>query len=313
LETDQIFVEVITDKEGKELTTTLRLKKMAFSNFTQFVHRWDRDVSVHKDEMNGRFHSNTRLNLLANKDGAPVFHGKVTTASYFVDIQGNVPRKDIFLAGFEKGVKKIAMPKPSSLFEQAHSDNEINSALIQHDSRLIFKADGSYLVQRLNEVGVMQQYPVGEKPLYILTAPGVSLSVSGTVNGTVTVYSPEHITIEGNIEYLSNKDIKNGGDFLGLISERNIIIAKRKAIPAGDLNIHAAIYAINRFKVSQFNGKHDGTLNIFRYTTNMIFDPRLENLRPPGFPVTDRYELLAQEKNWQIKNSVFYDKQELLE
>ena len=76
----------------------------------------------------------------------------------------------------------------------------------------------------------------------------------------------------------------------------------------------------------QFNGKHDGTLNIFgsvsagslsatepRYTTNMIFDPRLENLRPPGFPVTDRYELLAQEKNWQIKNSVFYDKQELLE
>lgn len=326
MQMDHIFVEVSTDRDGKKLSTTLRLKKMAFSNFTQFVHQWDPDVSVHKDEVNGRFHSNTRLNLIANKEGAPLFHGKVTTASYFVDIQGNVPRKDIFLAGLERGVKKIAMPKPSSLFEQAQSDNEVNSRLIKKSARLIFKSDGSYLLQNLNDIGVIQRHPIGDKPLYLLAAPGVNLLLSGIVNGAVTVYSPEHITIEGSLEYLSTKDIEQGGDFLGLISERNVSIAKRKVIPAGDLNIHAAIYAKNRFTVRQFNVKHAGTLTIFgsvsagsltatepRYTTNIIFDPRLENLRPPGFPVTDRYELLAQKNNWQVNNTPFFESNEPLE
>lgn len=320
MDNDQVLIEIATDRDGKKLTTSLRLKKMAFSNFAQFVHQWDPDVSVHNDEMNGRFHSNTRLSLIANRKGAPLFHGKVTTASYFVDIEGNVPRKDIFLAGLETGVKKISMPKPSVLFDQVQSDSTAQSVLIETNSRLIFNPDGSYLLQACDEFGVMQRHQIGDRPLYILAAPGVSLSLSGTVNGAVAVYSPKRIIIEGDLEYLSTDSIDRGGDFLGLISGRSIVIAKREIVPAGDLNIQAAIYAKNRFQVKQLHGKRAGTLNILgsvsagsisatepRYATNIVFDTRLENLRPPGFPVTDRYELLAKQNSWQIDNDPFYE------
>jgi len=320
MDTDEVIVEVATKRNGEKLTTSLRLKKMAFSNFAQFIHHWDTGVSIHDDEMNGRFHSNTKINLVADRHGTPMFHGKVTTASYFVDIEGRASRKDIFLAGLETGVKRISMPKPSVLFSQAHSDETINSNLIKTDSRLIFKHDGTYLVQAHKEVGVMRQYQIGDKPLYILAAPGVSLSLSGVVNGAVAVYSPRRLIIEGNLEYVDIEHIDQGGDFLGLISGRSVVIANRKFLPAGDLNIQAAIYAKNRFEVRQLTGKRVGTLNILgsvsagtitatepRYATNIVFDTRLENLRPPGFPVTDRYELVAKQNSWQLEEDPFYE------
>ncbi len=320
METDEVVIEIATNRNGQQVSTNLRLKKMAFSNFAQFVHRWDERVSIHDDEMNGRFHSNTKFNVVANRRVAPLFHGKVTTASYFVYIEGSVSRKKIFLAGLETGVKRIAMPKPSVLFNSVPQEENLQSKVIEQNSRLIFNSDGSYLVQAHQDVGVMRRYEIGDRPMYILAAPGVSLSLSGTVNGAVAVYSPKRITIEGNLEYLSTDHIDQGGDFLGLISGRSVVVAKRNKVPSGDLNVQAAIYAKNRFEVRQILGRQEGTLNILgsvsagsitatepRYATNIIFDTRLENLRPPGFPVTDRYEVLAQQNNWQLEDEPFYE------
>lgn len=320
MDTDEVLIEIATNRDGKKLTTSLRLKKMAFSNFAQFVNQWDSAVSIHDDEVNGRFHSNTRLNLLATRNVSPVFNGKVTTASYFIDIKGDKTKKDIFLAGLETGVKRIAMPKPQLLFKQIQSNSSINSRIIEQDSRIIFTRDGHYSLQPLRQLGVMQPYKIGDRPLYILAAPGVSLYLSGTVNGLVAVYSPKKLLIEGNLEYLSTENIDQGGDFLGLISGRSVVVANRKAVPKGDLNIHAAIYAKKRFRVTQLFGRPLGTLNIFgsvsvgaitatepRYATNIVFDKRLENLRPPGFPVTDRYELVAKKNHWKLEEDPFFD------
>ena len=320
LDTDEVLIEIATNKDGKRLTTSLRLKKMAFSNFAQFVNQWDSSVSIHDDEIDGRFHSNTRINLLATRKASPLFHGKVTTASYLIDIEGDKAKTNIFLAGLETGVKRITMPKPRLLFQHVQSNSAINSRIVEQDSRIIFTRDGYYLVQPLRQVGGMKRYKVGDRPLYILAAPSVSLSLSGTVNGLVAVYSPKQLIIEGNLEYLSTDSIDQGGDFLGLISGRSVVVANRKVVPKGDLNIQAAIYAKNRFKVTQLSGKMLGTLNIFgsvsvgsitatepRYATNIVFDTRLENLRPPGFPVTDRYELVAKKNHWKLEDDPFFD------
>ena len=320
MDTDEILIEVATNRDGKKLTTSLRLKKMAFSNFAQFINQWDSSISIHDDEMNGRFHSNTRISLLASRKAAPLFHGKVTTASYFVDITGGKAKKDMFLAGLETGVKRIAMPKPQTLFQEVQMVKSINSRIIEQDSRVIFTHDGHYLVQPYTQTGVMQRYPVGDRPLYILAATKVSLWVSGTVNGAVAVYSPERIVIEGSLEYLSIEDIDQGGDFLGLISGRSVVVANRKVVPEGDLHIQAAIYAKSRFQVKQIGGKQAGTLNIYgslsvgtitatepRYATNIVFDTRFQNIRPPGFPLTDRYELVAKKHHWLLVDDPFYE------
>jgi hypothetical protein len=36
-----------------------------------------------------------------------------------------------------------------------------------------------------------------------------------------------------------------------------------------------------------------------RYATHYQFDPRFEQERPPGFPMTDRYEVESWDPEWQ--------------
>jgi len=131
------------------------------------------------------------------------------------------------------------------------------------------------------------------------------------VNGSVAVYSPSKIVIEDNLLYASTRSLEQGGDFLGLVSGNDVMIAPRSVTGHGDLTINAAIYAKKRFKVSQPEGESSGLLTINgsitagslsetepRYATKVIFDKRLEDVKPPGFPVTDRYELTSIDAGW---------------
>ena len=322
---DQILVDVITEKDGKKLTTTLRLKQLAFSNFAQFIDQWDDRVMMHDDEMNGRFHSNSAFKISSDHQGAPLFHAKATTAANSASSDRPYRRSDVFLAGLETGVKTIRMPKPSVLFEtkeQALSGTEkdAQTIVLRENSRLIFTDDGGVLQQALDSAQAMRKYELAHHPVYFIAAPGVALNVRGTVNGLAAIYSPNRITIEGSIRYASRAAIKDGGDFLGLISGRSVYVAKSDIVGVGDLFIDAAIYAKQRFAVRglRSKGKSADTLSVFgsitsgsisatepRYATRIDFDPRLENMRPPGFPVTDRFEMVAEELQWQVVEDVY--------
>ena len=316
---DQLMVDVITEQDGRKLTTTLRLKQLAFSNFAQFIDQWDDKVVIHDDELNGRFHSNSAFNIISDYKGTPIFHAKATTAARSTNFARPFRRSKVFLAGLETGVKTIKMPKPSVLFEvETRKQSTAQTIIVKENSRLIFKPNGSVLWQALDSAQPIRKYDLTESPTYFIAAPGVALSVRGTVNGLAAVYSPKRITIEGAIHYASREPISNGGDFLGLISGRSVYIAKRKVIGDGDLQIDSAIYAKDRFAVRGLHGKAGDMLNVFgsitsgsisatepRYATRIDFDPRFENMRPPGFPVTDRFEIVAEEFEWQIVDDVF--------
>lgn len=323
LEMDELMVDVVTERDGEYLTTTLRLKQLAFSNFAQFVDNWDDGVSIHDDEFNGRFHSNTAINITSDRRGAPRFLAKMTTSARSLNYDGHVRRKQVFKEGLETGVKRIKMPKPKILFEQ---DTVIKTGTIrlEEDVRLIFQADGSVLWQALDSVQPMRRIPLNEQANYLVAAPGVKVHVKGEVNGLVAIYAPSRIVIEGPIHYVSRAPVAQGGDFLGLVSGRSILVADRKVIGPGDLHIDAALYAKNRFAVRNLRGRRAGTLSIFgsitsgsitatepRYATRIDFDPRLENMRPPGFPVTDRYELVAENLQWQAVENSIYDEEDL--
>ena len=100
-------------------------------------------------------------------------------------------------------------------------------------------------------------------------------------------------------------------DYLGLVSGRFVRIANAQTTGEGDLLIHASIYAKRRFSVGRFRSRNDGALVIYgsltagsisatepRYSTRILFDPRLEEVRVPSFPMTDRYEILAWDSTW---------------
>ena len=75
----------------------------------------------------------------------------------------------------------------------------------------------------------------------------------------------------------------------------------------------AAIYAKHRFSIDDIRSKDGGLLSIYgsltagsisatepRFSTKIRFDPRLESSRPPGFPVTDRYEVESWDSAWTV-------------
>ncbi len=317
---DRVQVDVVTEKDGKHLTSTLRLKKLAFSNFAQFVNQWDNNTAVHDDQMNGRFHSNTEITFASDRQATPVFHGKVTTAAPSINRKGRLRNSKVFMGGLETRVKRIGMPNARTLMPEGRADKSV-TITIEQESHIRFTKHGEVFQQAVKQHGPPKRHLLGAQSTYIVAAPKTALHVSGVVSGIVSVYSPKRIVIEGHIRYAKYGPPSEGGDFLGLISGKNVIVAGRDVIADGDLDVQASVYARGRFGVKQIKGKRSGTLTILgslsvgtltatepRYATKVIFDQRLEDLRPPSFPVTDRYELIAQQQRWRVeKSSPFYE------
>jgi hypothetical protein len=129
----------------------------------------------------------------------------------------------------------------------------------------------------------------------------------------VVVYSPEGIIVEGSLIYAHDPHSSpDADDYLGLISSKDVEIAPPNVTGPGDLEIHAAIYAKRRFVVTDEHSTGTATLLIHgsltagslsatepRYATRYDFDRRFEQVRPPGFPVTNRYEVETWDAQWR--------------
>src|SRR6185312_16622785 len=98
-----------------------------------------------------------------------------------------------------------------------------------------------------------------------------------------------------------------------------IEVAKPDVTGPGDIEIDAALYARRRFTITDETTPGRATLFIFgsltagtlsatepRYATKVQFDPRFEHTRPPGFPMTNHYEVEQWDGEWretQVKES----------
>jgi hypothetical protein len=131
--------------------------------------------------------------------------------------------------------------------------------------------------------------------------------------GNVLVYSPRKIVIEGSIVYAHDprKDA-DSPDYLGLVSDRTVEVARSSVIGSGDIEIDAAIYAGRRFLVTDlYASKRSATLKVYgslaagsmsatepRYSTKIDYDSRFEEVRPPGFPATNRFVVDSWDEQW---------------
>ncbi len=314
-----VIVEVNTEEHGNRLSTEMRMKRLAFSNFAQFVDRWDPTVQMHGDELEGRFHSNSRIYLESSRDIKPQFHGKVTTASHGINLSsshGPVRRDNIFLGGLETGVKRIVLPKHFAAFLDDSSVGHDNIQRFDEDTRITFYPDGTYGWTLVESAAHEQTKTISNRPSYIIGAAKKKLFIKGVVRGKILVYSPGSIIIEGDLTYANDPDIvADADDFLGLVSDKNIEIANPDITGPGNLLIKAAMYAKRRFVVRHYNDEENAILFIYgsltagslsatepRYRTKIEFDRRLEKIRPPNFPVTNRYEVEAWDGMWEIEN-----------
>jgi len=310
---EQLAVEVTTERDGERLVTDLRMTRLAFSNFGQFVNRWDPAVGLYDDVIDGRFHSNTSFVVHRAGKKAPVFNGRVTVADVrdLTTVSDNgtgyLNRRKMFPAGIETRVRRIALPERA--FASASTSQ---SQRFERDTVLTFHADGSVAWRALDTVADESRRVLGDEPFYLIAADDVALHVQGTVDGKVLVYSPRRIVITGDLLYADDPRAPHADDYLGLVTEGAVEIAEPALTGPGDLEVYASIYAGRRFVVREFRSRRSGVLRIYgsltagtltasepRYGTHIEFDDRLTTMRAPGFPLSDRYELDSSSGEWR--------------
>ena len=317
---DELVFDVTTKKNGKILSTQMRMRRLAFSNFAQLVDYWDPQVAVHNDEFEGRFHTNYAFSISRSKGIGPKFHGKVTTAAVEVKQQGEFPIIDeeaIFIGGIETGVNEIRLPKTFSLFAEQSKLTGDNVHHITGETWITFNKDGSYFWKTTPSSANENFKNMPGEPFFIIGDKRAKIHVKGNVKGKVLVYSADDIIIDDDLRYTHPPDkFPNSDDYLGLVSEKNVEIAHPAITGAGDLHINAAMYAKQWFRVPNLYGSDEATLYIYgslsagsltatepRYATHIYFDKRLETQRPPNFPMTERYELVDWEKEWKVNKN----------
>lgn len=311
---ERVVARVSASDRGQYLTTVVNLRRLAFSQFTQLVDNWDPMVQLHDDEIVGRFHSNSRLNLLYDSRAAPTFLGKVTTAARSFNTESHARRRasETFRGGMETRAGRIVLPESLQPFEWSPRDENARIHEFTSDTHIRFYRDGSYTWHGGDPAksGYLDE-PAGH-PVYFLASQGTTLYVRGVVAGRVLVYSPHRIVIEGSLTYASDpRDSPASGDYVGLVSDRYVQVAPPGVTGPGDLEINAAIFAGRRFVVTHINHRRTATLRIFgslaagslsatepRYATRIEYDSRFERQRPPGFPSTNRYEAADWDGRW---------------
>jgi hypothetical protein len=311
---EQVIAEIVTDRDGKRMKTRLSMKRLAFSHFTQLVNFWDPAIQLHDDVIDGRFHSNTEIGLAFAGGVEPRFFGKVTTAAASMTYGSSTSRRrnqEIFQGGVETRTERVMLPRDMPDVVNGGDGNE--RRVFETDTRIIFNADGTYVWRAANGEGALQRADASEHPRYLIGDKGAKLYVSGTVAGIYTVYSPTDIEIENDLVYSKDpRDVVISRDFLALISGRDIKVATAQITGAGDLHVHAAMFAHRRFTIESADRGKPGTLYILgsltagtiletepRYATKMDYDKRFEYLRPASFPMTRRYEVDSWDADWQ--------------
>jgi hypothetical protein len=311
---DHVIADVSAEDHGRTFRTQIRLKRMAFSHYTQMIDRWDPMVQLHDDEIVGRFHVNSQFNLLYDGRKTPVFLGKVTTAAKGFNTQalGRRREAEIFRGGIETGAGQIALPEQLQPFEWAPREESIRVHEFTDDTRIRFFADGSYSWQDRNAGTQQYRNEPSKQPVYFIASSVATLYVQGVVSGKVLVYSPQKIVVEGNLTYAHDpRDDQDSDDYLGLVSDRFIEVAPNFVTGPGDLEIHAALFAGRRFQVRDLDYPRTATLRILgslaagsisatepRYATRIEYDSRFEQQRPPGFPSTNRFSADDWDGRW---------------
>ena len=315
MEIERVKVEIDTEQNGKRLRTRIEMKRLAFSHFAQIVDFWDPQVQFHDDEIVGRFHSNSRINVTYDRSVVPHFLSVVTTAApgfNFGETRGHRRDDEIFRGGIQTRAGRIVLPKIRAPIPSNDGESSAQNRWFSRDTRITFYRDGTYGWREAGAEGPEQRAALSS-PASLIGGRNVTLSVRGTVRGKVEVYSPECIVVEGNLLYAHDpRHTADADDYLGLISAKDVEIARPDVTGPGDLEIDGAVYARRRFVVTHDYAQPQGTLLIYgsltagslsatepRYATRYQFDPRLEEERPPGFPMTDRYEIEGWDEQWQ--------------
>jgi hypothetical protein len=316
MDLERVRVEDTTRaRNGKDRQTQMTLRRVVFSQFTQVIDHWDQEVQLHDDEIIGRFHSNSTFLVSSDPHVKPRISGMTTTTASDVMLASagtTRHRNETFEGGFEARAMRISLPNRALRLDRESLNPLAHVHRFDYDAHVTLYQDGHYTWDVPGaDVRSSDAYPQ-DRPTYFIATPRATLSIKGTVNGRVLVYAPRHIVIEGDLRYADDPRVSpHSDDYLGLVSDQDVEVARPSVTGPGDLHIEAAIFARRSFVIRDFETRRAGTLSIYgsltsgtmtasepRYATRIEFDPRLSEVQLPGFPATNHYDVERWDTQW---------------
>ncbi|MBI4536298.1 MAG: hypothetical protein HY708_08465 [Ignavibacteriae bacterium] len=291
-------------------TVEVYFQKSKENSFTIFAWMTNFEGNVFwitGDTVWGRVHSNGALHV----NGKPVFMEKVTTSKAFDPKPGTGTNKAIFKKGYETGVAKIDFPTDLSDLINASTSGghryatDIWVTLLPGTSA---KNDGAALVRQTETGPVIDTINISAGGFNGVILGEQRVNVKGTLDGRLTIASLTDVYIQDDVLYETNPRFATSNDILGLVADRNVVVAKNTANNnncvihasifardgsfmaedyssrpvSGELHLLGSIVQDERGPVGTFSGStiKSGFSKRYRYDTRLA-DP---NYRPPYYP-----------------------------
>ncbi len=255
------------------------------------------------DVLNGPVRSNDQFNM----HGTPVFNGDVTSASASINYYNN-SADPTFNGTLTLGAEQTTIPMAAT--ELRTGAATASGQWYEGSTTITFQSDGTLLVT--NAAAGLNNAVVAAPANGAIFVNGGDATVSGTLNGSISVGSSENIVVADHIDYAVDPQVDpTSDDMLGLIAEEEVQVPT--SAPS-NLRINASVMAINEsFDVidsSSLPNKGDltiyggliqtrrgtvGTTSGNGYTKDYNYDSRLAETSPPFYPTTGEYEIVM----WQ--------------
>jgi hypothetical protein len=320
----------------RQVVEILRTRSFArFAYFTnseelQWLGRTYQVWFTGSDHLTGPVHTNDEFNIAGN----PIFDGEVSSVSTSINYRSGGPPNDNpqFNAGLALGAARITAPISAAKLRLAAASG---GSWYEGNTTIRLQSNGTMLVTNA-ALGIVDQ-PTPAPSNSAVFVNGGNLTVSGTLDGKLTLGTSEDVIVDDSVTYLcdaenpasdpvdcdynpvSGKAQKND-DLLGLVAEKNVVISDDAPY---DVDIYGTIMALNSsFTVEQWwdPGNLKGTLHVFGgiiqdsrgavgtfysttgakrsgYSKDYVYDSRLIETAPPFYPTTGDYEKLLWQEN----------------
>jgi len=325
--------KVLTAKgtyQGETVEIVIKTKRREFSRYSYFTVSEPTIYFTTGDTLNGPVHTNDEFHI----DGAPVFNGKVTSPNDWVASNGDQDdHNPQFNGGQNFNADKIDLPVEVPDLADAASNNglrfnsSIKATFNSSDSTVSIstgnKSGGGwsrrcwcYQPPSYNWSSPVKYSLDSDVKNGVISASG-DIQVEGTVNGDVSLHSESKVEVMGNLKYEDDPRDGKSNDFLGIVSEGNVVVDENAHEANGpgddkDVEIHASIMALgNSFEVEGYNdGEARGQLKLLGgliqrergpvgltsgsgYKKFYSYDERFLGRAPRGFPPSDIYEFVS--------------------
>ncbi len=303
-----------TDTLQVSRQVSLILQNESFARYIYFTDSEERVTAwgvrpiwfITGDYLDGPVHSNDRFNIFGN----PVFDGAVTSAASSLNYNRGGPPLDNpqFNGGLDLGVPEVTLPLTANDLRVAAA---ANGSWYQGNTTLVLQSDGTMRVTNPAAGLTNQLVPLPANGAVFVN--GGHATVSGTLNGQLTIGSSENVIINNNLVYADDpRSNPNSDDVLGLVAEDNVVVAAAAPYnttiqasvmglnasftvenwwigpPKGTLSVYGGIIQVSRGPVGTFNSRTGARVS--GYSKSYRYDTRFRQLAPPFYPTTSEYE-----------------------